>query len=406
MFRLILFLLIFSTYAFNTHARESSYEQQKVIQDSCLNYELLQDSNRKVYVITINEDRCHPKLVKALEGGIGRESVLSISKRHKAAAAVNAGFFEAHGTRNGNPSGIFINEQNIFALSGEYPLLYIKNGKINIHKSKVTPFIKDKDSIIPISSINTKVSNGLTVYGKHWHTHLDDTSGILVKNGKSVSYSKNLIGTKLDQNSFIISSNDNNTNIDQFRNSTNISFGVKIDDEIIDPKHVSIVSGSNILLENGKILEELTKLKSDFAVKKHARTAICTMNSGEIGIFVNDSNHGIDVEGTALKDVIDKLSADGYTKLQVYFMRVRDIVKAYDKANKDSELSYGMPLIEFADFLRKRGCVNAINLDGGSSSTLVMHGKILNYPHGKMDIKEQSKYTKEVSNAIIFKQKF
>ena len=37
-------------------------------------------------------------------------------------------------------------------------------------------------------------------------------------------------------------------------------------------------------------------------------------------------------------------------------------------------------LYEFADVLIKRGVVNAINLDGGGSSTLVQDGILLNYP--------------------------
>ena len=37
-------------------------------------------------------------------------------------------------------------------------------------------------------------------------------------------------------------------------------------------------------------------------------------------------------------------------------------------------------LYEFADLLIKRGVVNAINLDGGGSNTLVQDGILLNYP--------------------------
>uniref|UniRef100_A0A1X7T2F6 Phosphodiester glycosidase domain-containing protein n=1 Tax=Amphimedon queenslandica TaxID=400682 RepID=A0A1X7T2F6_AMPQE len=37
-------------------------------------------------------------------------------------------------------------------------------------------------------------------------------------------------------------------------------------------------------------------------------------------------------------------------------------------------------LFKFADILIKRGVVNAINLDGGGSNTLLVEGTLVNYP--------------------------
>ena len=37
-------------------------------------------------------------------------------------------------------------------------------------------------------------------------------------------------------------------------------------------------------------------------------------------------------------------------------------------------------LYNFADILLKFGLVNAINLDGGGSSTMVVNGTVVNYP--------------------------
>lgn len=39
-----------------------------------------------------------------------------------------------------------------------------------------------------------------------------------------------------------------------------------------------------------------------------------------------------------------------------------------------------MNLIEFADLLIRHGVVNAINLDGGGSNTLLKDGVLMNYP--------------------------
>ena len=46
-------------------------------------------------------------------------------------------------------------------------------------------------------------------------------------------------------------------------------------------------------------------------------------------------------------------------------------------------ISRGVDLPELADIMRQLGCEDAINLDGGGSSALVVNGKLLNRPAGK-----------------------
>ena len=45
------------------------------------------------------------------------------------------------------------------------------------------------------------------------------------------------------------------------------------------------------------------------------------------------------------------------------------------------------------------GCIEALNLDGGGSSTMVIEGSVVNEPHGK--ILENGKYVGAVSDAIL-----
>jgi exopolysaccharide biosynthesis protein len=42
-----------------------------------------------------------------------------------------------------------------------------------------------------------------------------------------------------------------------------------------------------------------------------------------------------------------------------------------------------MNLYTFANYLKKLGLVNAINLDGGGSATFVINGTTVNYPSDK-----------------------
>jgi len=42
-----------------------------------------------------------------------------------------------------------------------------------------------------------------------------------------------------------------------------------------------------------------------------------------------------------------------------------------------------MSLKELAHYLKERGCVAALNLDGGGSSTMVLNGEMVNVPSGR-----------------------
>jgi len=47
---------------------------------------------------------------------------------------------------------------------------------------------------------------------------------------------------------------------------------------------------------------------------------------------------------------------------------------------RQNKLSAGMTLGELSDYLQKLGCTDALNLDGGGSSTLWLNGKVMNSP--------------------------
>jgi hypothetical protein len=47
---------------------------------------------------------------------------------------------------------------------------------------------------------------------------------------------------------------------------------------------------------------------------------------------------------------------------------------------KQPEWSVGLTLAQLTDEMRRSGCINAMNLDGGGSTTLVAQGRVLNRP--------------------------
>ena len=51
---------------------------------------------------------------------------------------------------------------------------------------------------------------------------------------------------------------------------------------------------------------------------------------------------------------------------------------------RQPSLSRGMHYGELADLMDRLGCTNALNLDGGGSSTMWLDGAVVNSPSGRM----------------------
>lgn len=101
-----------------------------------------------------------------------------------------------------------------------------------------------------------------------------------------------------------------------------------------------IVGGAPLLIHQGNIIDpEPEKTLNSFLERRYARTAICTTKSNQILLIV--------VEGG------DRLS---------WSLGFRN----------------GLSIAELSSFLKRRGCENALNLDGGKSSTMVLRGKAVN----------------------------
>jgi hypothetical protein len=118
-----------------------------------------------------------------------------------------------------------------------------------------------------------------------------------------------------------------------------------------------IIASTPLLIFNGDIIPMQNK-KTDFYIKRHPRSAVGVLKNGQ-WIF---------------------LVVDGH-----------------------SQKSAGMTIHELALFMIKMGCVYALNLDGGGSSTMVINNKVVNNPSDKlMGIFGQERL---LSNALLIKKK-
>ena len=61
----------------------------------------------------------------------------------------------------------------------------------------------------------------------------------------------------------------------------------------------------------------------------------------------------------------------------------------------------GLTMDELANFMESLGCINAINLDGGGSSTMIFEGALKNSPRGDEDEGLNQATVRRVSDAIV-----
>ncbi len=182
--------------------------------------------------------------------------------------------------------------------------------------------------------------------------------------------------------------------------------------DYIDPKmnfdldEQQLVSGSNVLLKNQKIQDNLDD-GSYFKSKPHARTAVCKYKNSNIGLYVVDHSFNIElIKEFTLGQLIARMLKLGYNKSEVMKMSSSELLSIISNKHSNSkEKSVGMTLIELGNFLKSEKCIDAINMDGGSSSTMVYNGSVVNNPSGNTDIKEGGKFVKEVSDAILVVKK-
>lgn len=121
-----------------------------------------------------------------------------------------------------------------------------------------------------------------------------------------------------------------------------------------------IVGGAPLLIQNGKKIANFTSEMTieTFLTLRHARTAIGVLPNGH-WVFV----------------VVD---------------------------GKQPDFSVGMTINELSDFMDSLGCIDALNLDGGGSSTFVFQNQVINQPTGDGDEKDDHvRVLRRVSDAIL-----
>ncbi len=324
---------------------------------------------QSIHILEIDPTYFDLKPVKALDSGLGRESVLSIARRHKAKAAINAGFFSIGKLLDGRACGTL-------KIDNWYALPFKPRGCIgwsknlsDIHFDRLSATVECfyKSHSISITGLNKDRKEGeAIVFTPNFHrTTLTYPDGeeVIVRNNEITDIRSFCGSSNIPHDGFVLSLQKNHPLFGTFEIGEHLEYKVNIQTAggYSDPeiwKNLDfIVGGTPLLIYNGINVDDFSfeQTLKTFISKRHARTAI--------GILPN--NHVVFV-------VVDKP-----TPLD------------------------GMTICELQNFMSSIGCRYALNLDGGGSSTLVFEDTTKNTPHGDEDEDNGKKVIRRVSDAIL-----
>ena len=307
-----------------------------------------------INVIRIDLRRARLKLVHALDEGVGLETVSSLAARYRAPAATNGGYFRTTGTYRGDSIGLLVldrelisepyNERAEFGLidagdKTEVVFGHLKfSGEISIGSVKHS-----------VQGLNRPLSpDDLVVFTPKFHrTTLTNPEGIevVVRQDRVVSVGDLKGSSQIPSDGYVISA------VGQSREwlKTHVRKGSKVTFSWhLNPtesegsrdwmRAYSMLGGGPQLIKSGKIAitDTQEKMAAGFATDRHPRTAIAKLESGKLLL----------------------VTVDG----------------------RQPGISTGMSLDMLARLLLEFGAAEAINLDGGGSTTMVIHNKIVNRP--------------------------
>lgn len=327
---------------------------------------------QSVHILNIDPKLYEITPVKALDDGIGRESVLSIANRYGAVASINGGFFSIGGTLDGKASGAL-------KIRDWYALPFKPRGCIGWSEDEQNPRmdrllvrVKCHYDLNPISidGLNRERQKGeIVLFTPNFHrttlTNSDGEEVVVVKD--VVELIRQGGSTKIPENGYVLSIEKSHPLFHTFSVGKRVAFSMQIIPLLQGESAKEwesfdyIVGGTPILVyDHVKIADfQAEQTRATFLCDKHARTAVGVLPDGH-WIFV----------------VVDR-----------------------------TEDSNGVTMEELASLMVKFGCVHALNLDGGGSSTMVYQNAIKNSPQGDEDEGNGEQTVRRVSDAIIIRVK-
>lgn len=307
-----------------------------------------------INMLRIDLTKARLRMVHAMDEAVGLETTTSMATRYGALAGVNSGFFRTTGTYRGDSVGVGVLDGRILSESNNASAamgLIESNGAQQIvfgHVNFAGELIANRRSKHSVNGLNRpRADNELIVFTPEFHrTTLTDQSGleVIVRRGRVTEIRDQKGSSMIPADGFVISAT--GTAREWVRRNLHVRQSLRLRLKLLPVETdqrdqwksaTSIVGGRPQLIRNGRveITSEAEKILPAFVSDLHPRTAIAKLKSGHLLLVTVDGRQ------TA---------------------------------------SIGMSLNMLAELLVEFGAVEAINLDGGGSTTMVIRNKLVNKP--------------------------
>ncbi|MFN7927338.1 MAG: phosphodiester glycosidase family protein [Blastocatellia bacterium] len=301
----------------------------------------------QIHLLTIAPGRATIKLGRAMDEIVGSETTSSLAARHGALAAINAGFFRVGGTYRGEPDGVFvmsgkvmseeINRGQAWALTNAGGRVQIAFARVEI-KAEVQ--LNGKETIRLNGFNRPREKDELIAYTPEFHrTTLTTPEGreVIVRRGRVVEIVDGKGSQAIPTDGFVLSATGAaKAVLPKLRRGMRVTIRQQmLATPVLPFTPEFIVGGGPALLVNKHVQTDTEGFNpKSFYHFRHPRTAI-----------------GMRADGTLVLVTVD---------------------------GRQPKKSVGVTIPELIQLMQEFGCVQAINLDGGGSTTMVIRGKVVN----------------------------
>lgn len=308
-----------------------------------------------INMLRIDLAKARLRLVHAMDEEVGLETVSSMAARYGALAAINSGYFRTTGTYRGDSVGVEVLNGKLLSEPNKaraaVGLIEVKGTQKLIfgHIKFAGQILVGQQAKHEINGLNRPRSdNELIVFTPEFHrTTLTDPNGleVIVRRRRVVELRDMKGSSTIPADGFVISvaGAARQWALERMRVGMRVTLSLNwspTETEQTDPwrQAANIIGGGPQLIKNGhvEITNAAEKILPAFVNDGHPRTAIAKLNSGQVLL----------------------VTVDG----------------------RQPGESIGMSLTPLADLLIEFGAVEAINLDGGGSTTMVIKNKVVNKP--------------------------
>ena len=307
-----------------------------------------------VQILRIDPQRVRLKSALAQEKIVGTETVAAMADRHGAIAAINAGFFAP----NGDPTGLLQVDGELVSDTarprGAVALDVDASGRTRLLFDVVTAQVRvvfDDGQALPVAGVDTVRHRGkLMLFTPKYHEHTDTAANgiewVVSGSPPIVRERRTDAGsTPIPGDGFVLSFGglDPPAPLDRLDAGARIRIERRFATRHGTPPEAwagsdHVIGGAGLLVRDGRHFEEwaIEDLRPGFTTERHPRTLIGTDGAGDLWLVTIDG--------------------------------------------RNAELSVGMTFAELLRLASRLKLVNALNLDGGGSTTMVVRGSVVNHP--------------------------